>query len=147
MLDVAAGTGRTAEAVLPHIGDRGTVLCVEPARAMRDVGARRVRDARVSWTDELPDEGTALFDRVVCGAGMWQLLPLERTVARLAALLTGCGAIIFNIPAQYLLEPDPPGGGRDPLLLELPTLVERVARPDRERRRACVRSAAQPRGG
>jgi SAM-dependent methyltransferase len=125
VLDVAAGTGRTAEAVLPHIGELGTVLCVEPARAMRDVGTRRLRDARVAWTSELPDETTALFDRVVCGAGMWQLLPFDATLRRLARLLAPGGALIFNIPAQYLLEPDPPGGGRDPLLLELPTLVER----------------------
>jgi SAM-dependent methyltransferase len=129
VLDVAAGTGRTAEAVLPHIGDRGTVLCVEPARAMRDVGARRLTDQRVAWTSQLPDENAALFDRVVCGAGMWQLLPLDSTFARLLPLLAPGGAMIFNIPAQYLLEPDPPGGGRDPLLLELPALVQRSVAP------------------
>jgi SAM-dependent methyltransferase len=132
VLDVAAGTGRTAESVLAHIGDGGTVLCVEPARAMRDAGMRRMRDARVAWTDGIPDEGSALFDRVVCSAGIWQLLPLDVTFARLAALLSADGAIVFNIPAQYLLEPDPPGGGRDPMLLELPALVERVARSDHD---------------
>lgn len=144
VLDVAAGTGRTAEAVLPHIGDLGTVLCVEPARAMRDVGARRLTDARVAWTSELPRENTALFDRVVCGAGMWQLLPLDVTLARLAALLVPGGAMIFNIPAQYLLEPDPPGGGRDPLLLELPALVERSHASDNP---TSVGTGALPRNG
>lgn len=129
VLDVAAGTGRTADAVLPHIGALGSVLCVEPARAMRDVGVRRVKDARVAWTSELPEDDTAAFDRVVCGAGMWQLLPLDATLGRLASLLGPGGALIFNIPAQYLLEPDPPGGGRDPLLLQLPALVERSVTP------------------
>jgi SAM-dependent methyltransferase len=132
VLDVAAGTGRTAESVLAHIGDGGTVLCVEPARAMRDAGTRRMRDARVAWTDGIPDEGSERFDRVVCGAGIWQLLPLDVTFARLAALLSADGAIVFNIPAQYLLEPDPPGGGRDPMLLELPALVERVVDAGRD---------------
>ena len=143
VLDVAAGTGRTAAAVLPHIGEQGTVLCVEPARAMRDVGARRLTDARVAWTSELPDDTTVLFDRVVCGAGMWQLLPLDVTLRRLAALLGPGGALVFNIPAQYLLEPDPPGGGRDPLLLELPALVERSVAPSHA---APVGTDALPRG-
>src|SRR4051812_20375215 len=81
VLDVAAGTGRTAESMLPHIGMLGAVLCVEPARAMRSAGARRMRDPRVTWAEALPDERSA-FDRVVCGAGIWQLLPLEATLAR-----------------------------------------------------------------
>jgi SAM-dependent methyltransferase len=128
VLDVAAGTGRTAEAVLPHIGERGSVLCVEPARAMRDVGARRLGDPRVSWTSELPD-ALAEFDRVVCSAGIWQMLPLQSALGRLAALLAPGGALVFNIPAQYVLEPDQPGGGRDPLLLELLALVRRTVPP------------------
>src|SRR6476646_1558899 len=33
VLDVAAGTGRTAQAALPLLGESGFVLCVEPARA------------------------------------------------------------------------------------------------------------------
>lgn len=123
VLDVAAGTGRTAEAVLPHVGPSGRVLCVEPARGMREAGANRLPDARVEWTDALPDCGT--FDRIVCGAGIWQLLPIETTLARLSALLAPAGALAFNIPAAYVLEPDRPGGGRDPLLLELIAFAER----------------------
>ena len=129
VLDVAAGTGRTAEAVLPHIGTRGSVLSFEPARAMRDLGARRVRDPRVAWTGELPDAEAARFDRVVCSAGIWQMLPLHSALGKLAALLAPGGALVFNIPAQYLLEPDQPGGGRDPLLLQLLSLVSYSAPP------------------
>jgi hypothetical protein len=40
-----------------------------------------------------------------------------------AARLTGGGRFAFNIPALYLGRPDAPGGGRDPYLLELPSLV------------------------
>jgi SAM-dependent methyltransferase len=124
VLDVAAGTGRTSEAVLPHIGDHGRVLCVEPARAMREAGAKRLRDSRVSWIAEIPEHGE--FDRVVCGAAIWQLLPFEPTLARLRSMLAPGGALVFNIPAQYLFEPDRPGGGRDPQLLELLGVVERT---------------------
>lgn len=123
VLDVGAGTGRTAQALLPRIGDDGRVLCVEPAEAMRVAGARRLRDTRVAWTSTLPDEG-ASFDRIVCGAAMWQLLPLDESIRRLSAMLAPNGALVFNIPALYLREPDSPGAGRDPLLLELPTFIE-----------------------
>jgi len=125
VLDVGAGTGRTAESVLPHIGESGTIVCVEPARAMREAAATRLRDRRITWTSRLSEGRVLTFDRAVCGAAIWQLLPLESTFRRLAAVIARGGALVFNIPAQYLLEPDRPGGGRDPLLLELPALVER----------------------
>ena len=35
ILDLGAGTGRTAEAALPFLGVDGRVLCVEPAERMR----------------------------------------------------------------------------------------------------------------
>src|ERR1700744_4204896 len=54
-LDVGAGTGRTAQSLLPSLGDGGRVLCVEPANAMRLLGAKRIADARVTWTHTLPD--------------------------------------------------------------------------------------------
>ena len=127
VLDVGAGTGRTAESVLPHIGESGAILCVEPARAMREAAAARLGDRHITWTSSLPEAGVPAFDRVVCGAAIWQLLPLGSTFRRLAEMIAPGGALVFNIPAQYLLEPDRPGGGRDPRLLELLALVERPA--------------------
>jgi len=75
VLDVAAGTGRTAEAALPWLHLRGSIVCVEPASAMRAVGRARLADRRVTWTDRLP-EPPAAFDRILCGAAIWQLTPL-----------------------------------------------------------------------
>jgi DNA-binding transcriptional MocR family regulator len=49
--------------------------------------------------------------------------PLREAIGRLAALVAAGGALSFTIPALYLGEPDDPGGGRDPLLLELLALV------------------------
>jgi SAM-dependent methyltransferase len=129
VLDVAAGTGRTAEAALPWLHRRGTVLCVEPAAAMRAAGARRLRDPRATWAARLP-EPPARFDRILCGAALWQMQPLTATVPRLAALLAPGGALCFSIPSLYLGEPDEPGGGRDPWLVALPALLASEATAD-----------------
>jgi len=124
VLDLGAGTGRTAEAALRRLGPRDTIVCVEPSAPMRVAGEGRVRDARVRWLPECPGEATA-FDRILCGAAIWQMTPLDRTFRWLAGLLAPDGALSFNVPSLYLGEPDGPGGGRDPLLLELPALLSR----------------------
>jgi SAM-dependent methyltransferase len=121
VLDFAAGTGRTAETALPLVGEEGHILCVEPAAAMRARGQARLVDPRVQWAKSCPAEG--LFDRILCGAAIWQMSSLESTIAWLAARLSPGGALCFNIPALYLGRPDEPGGGSDPLLLELPALL------------------------
>src|SRR5262245_43528497 len=110
VLDVGAGIGDTSEAILPWLSDAGRVIAFEPAEAMRRIGQRRVRDPRVLWVDALP-EGP--FDRILCGAAIWQMLPLEATLRRLSNLLAYEGTFCFNIPSLYLGEPDDPGGGED----------------------------------
>ena len=124
VLDFGAGTGRTASAVLRRLSPDGSVVCVEPAAAMRAAGMRRLRDPRVTWRPDLP-EGSAAFDRVLIGAGIWQLDPLDEWLRRLAARLRPGGALAFDVPALYLGEPDEPGGGLDPLLLALIGLLAR----------------------
>jgi SAM-dependent methyltransferase len=127
MLDLAAGTGRTAEAALGLLGDHGRIVCVEPSAPMRTEGARRISDARVAWRATLLDatgsDAGGPFDRILCGAAIWQLEPLDATILTLSGLLRRGGALCFNIPALYLLEPDDPGGGDDPLLLDLPAAL------------------------
>jgi SAM-dependent methyltransferase len=118
VLDVGAGTGQTAAAALPHLGRDGSIVCVEPAAAMRAAGMRRITDQRVAWRAEFPSEAES-FERILCGAAIWQLSPLDEWIRRLAALLRPGGALCFDIPALYLGEPDEPGGGSDPLLLDL----------------------------
>jgi SAM-dependent methyltransferase len=122
VLDIAAGTGRTAEAVLQPLGGDGQVVCLEPSLTMRAAGMQRVRDARVKWIASL-SEANGPFDRILCGAAIWQLEPLRDTIFDLADLLAPGGALCFSIPALYLLEPDEPGGGTDPLLISLPALL------------------------
>lgn len=122
VLDLAAGTGRTADAALEMLGEHGKVLCVEPFAGMREEGRRRVADCRVEWCAALPNKQES-FDRIICGAAIWQLQPVAETFCILASLLRPGGALSFNIPALYLMEPDEAGGGDDPLLLSLPELL------------------------
>jgi len=128
VLDLAAGTGRTTEAALPSLGPDGRVVSVEPFAAMRKEGIRRIADDRVAWRATLPHANES-FDRVLCGAAIWQLEPIAETLRSLARLLRIGGALCFNIPALYLQEPDQPGGGADPMLLELPARL--IASSDR----------------
>ncbi|HYM03222.1 MAG TPA: class I SAM-dependent methyltransferase [Stellaceae bacterium] len=131
VLDLAAGTGRTAEAALARIGDGGRILCVEPAAAMRAMGQRRLGDPRVAWCERLT-EAAGPFDRILCGAAIWQMTPLDATIRDLSRLLAPGGALCFNIPALYLCEPDEPGGGDDPLLLALPARLAAEAAGESE---------------
>lgn len=121
LLDFAAGTCRTAEIALPLLGEDGRILCLEPAAAMRAAGQSRLTDHRLTWLASLPAEG--LFDRILCGAAIWQVNSLEHTIQELAARLAPGGALSFNIPALYLGQPDQPGDGDDPWLLQLPALL------------------------
>jgi SAM-dependent methyltransferase len=137
LLDLGAGTGRTTEEALPYLGVGGTVLCVEPSAAMRTAGIRRLGDPRVAWRPALPD-ANGVFDRILCGAAIWQMHPLADTFHALAGLLRPSGALCFTIPASHLLEPDEPGGGSDPWLLSLPALLMEpsVYSPEAERAQA-----------
>ncbi len=80
---------------------------------------RRITDHRVRWGVSVFD-ANASFDRILCGAAIWQMDPLCDTFGALAALLRPGGALCFNIPATYLLESEEPGGGSDPSLSSLP---------------------------
>lgn len=124
VLDVGAGTGRTAEAALGRLGPEARVVCVEPSAAMRRAGKSRLIDSRIRWRTALPVR-PASFDRILCGAAIWQMSPLAETLRRFAGLLREGGALCFNIPGLYLQEADAPGGGDDPHLLALPARVFR----------------------
>jgi len=127
VIDFGAGLGGTARAALTAMGGEGRVLCVEPAGAMRVAGARSFSRAAVEWCAELPTDCVA--DRILCGAGLWQLTPLAAHLARFRHHLKPGGALCFNIPALYLREPDLPGGGQDPHLLELAGRLRQGAPP------------------
>lgn len=118
VLDFAAGTGGTTAAALDTLGADGRVDCVEPSHAMRGAGMPKF-DARVRWFADLESAGAG-YDRILCGAAIWQVPNIAACIHALAERLAPGGALCFNIPAAYAGEPDPPGSGADPLLTELP---------------------------
>lgn len=144
VLDLAAGTGGTTAALLPALGPEGRVEAVERAAAMAAAGRERLGpDPRVRWHRSLAAMDRALgrpgpvrFDRIVCGAAIWQWLGLPALLRRLAQRLAPGGALVFTIPAAYLGEPDGPGGGSDPYLTAL--LATATARHAAARRPAAA---------
>jgi SAM-dependent methyltransferase len=119
VLDVGAGLGDTAAAALAQCGGALDMACLEPATAMRARGEQRV--PRAQWIQDWPVGET--FDRILCGAAVWQMQPLADFFSRAVASLAPGGALGFNIPALYIGEPDDPGGGADPLLLQIPSTL------------------------
>lgn len=115
ILDLAAGTGRTAALVLEALEGQCELVCLEPAEGMRAVGQPRAPQAR--WISAWPQRES--FDRILCGAAIWQFRPLEELFGRAAMALRQPGAFVFNIPMQYLCEADEPGGGEDPWLTQM----------------------------
>jgi SAM-dependent methyltransferase len=120
VLDLAAGTGGTTAALLPALGPAGRVDCVEPAAAMAAAGRARLGDDdRVRWHASLAACEGERYDRIVCGAAIWQWPRWPALLRRLAARLAPGGALVFDVPAAYVGQPDGPGGGADPYLTAL----------------------------
>ncbi|MBL8472566.1 MAG: phytanoyl-CoA dioxygenase family protein [Rhodocyclaceae bacterium] len=123
VLDLAAGSGGTVAALLPELGEVGRVDALEPARAMADLGRKRhAAEGRLRWLDSM-DAAAASYERVTCGAAIWQWDDLAALFAELAQRLAPGGALVFNIPAAYLGRPDGPGGGADPYLIQVIQLL------------------------
>jgi ubiquinone/menaquinone biosynthesis C-methylase UbiE len=104
VLDLAAGTGRTAEAALMRLGPNSQVLCVVPSAAMRAVGMRRLKDSPMQWSTSLT-EVLGSFDRILCGAAIWQLNPLCETLRTLAGLLRPGGRSVSIFRRSTCLSP------------------------------------------
>ena len=124
VLDFAAGTGGTTAAALDVLGAEGRVDCVEPARAMREAGMRKFDD-RVRWFADLESAGTG-YERILCGAAIWQVPDVTACIRSLAQRLAPGGALCFDVPAAYVGQPDPPGRGADPMLTGLPAALARL---------------------
>lgn len=124
VLDVAAGIGCTAMALLERLGPEDTVTAVEAAEAMRRVGMERTKGLPVFWCARPPEDGQ--FDRVICSAALWAMGPVETVLAGLAGHLAPGGVLAVSLPAAYLGEPDAPGGGADPWLTGVAEALSRL---------------------
>jgi len=96
---------------------------------MRAVGERRLPGAR--WMSAWSHDET--FDRILCGAALWQFSSLDEVVTRAFSALRSGGAFAFTIPLQYLGQPDAPGEGADAWLTDMVgNLAEGLATKARE---------------
>jgi SAM-dependent methyltransferase len=124
VLDVAAGIGCTAIACIEKLGPEDRVTAVERAGSMRAAGTSRTGGLPVDWLEALP--AGRMFDRVICGAAIWALGPVEEVIACLATHVAQGGVLAVSLPAAYLGEADDPGGGIDPWLTGLPDALARL---------------------
>lgn len=121
VLDHAAGIGLTAEAALADGADDLRVVCEERSPAMQERGARGLPEAE--WCTRA--DGS--FDRVLCGAAVWQIADFGSWLVDVRGRLRPGGALAFNVPAAYLGLMDDPGGGADPQLVKLPARIAELA--------------------
>ena len=95
VLDLASGTGGTSQFILEKIKPSCKLSCVEPSLAMQSYAQSIMSDSRIQWLDSLPQQVEAenLYDRILCGAAIWQILPLNETFKSLSSLLKPKGIL------------------------------------------------------
>ena len=120
VLDFAAGPGAPRVA-LDVLGRRPRRLRRARARDARSGNAEF--DSRVRWIADFTRRHE--YDRILCGAAIWQMPDLDACIEALAQRLAPGGALSFNIPAAYP-RTRPPWRGPDPLLTQLPGALARL---------------------
>ena len=128
VVDLACGTGVTAEAILATSRPSATVVALDGSAAMLAVARRRVTDPRVRWVCA-PAAGLAEHaaeaDAIVCNSAFWQV-DMDAALAAAARTLRPGGRLAFNIGRQFLMLPLTPEELR-PARPTLHHLIEAVA--------------------
>jgi ubiquinone/menaquinone biosynthesis C-methylase UbiE len=109
VLDLACGTGATAEACLAHMPGDATLLGVDAAEPMVALARDNVADPRarfeVAAADALDPAQHGIFDRVVCCAAFWQFASPRAALESIARVLDR-GTLVFNVPAEHVAGED-----------------------------------------
>jgi ubiquinone/menaquinone biosynthesis C-methylase UbiE len=104
ILDLACGTGATAEACLPRMGARAELVGVDASAAMVEVARANVHDPRarfeVASAASVDQVLEPPVDRVVCNAAFWQFPAPRPVIEAIARLLRPGGTFVFNVPAE-----------------------------------------------
>lgn len=106
VLDLACGTGLTAEACLAVLPADGELVGVDASAEMVELARSRVTDPRARFevvsAAAMEQVLHGPFDRAVSNAAFWQF-PTRRPVLAALSRLLGAGALFaFNVPAERL---------------------------------------------
>jgi SAM-dependent methyltransferase len=104
IVDLACGTGATAEACLSQMDPQAELIGVDASSAMVEVARANIRDPRVRFevapAASVEQVVHGPVDRVVCNAAFWQFPAIRPVVEAIARLLRPGGRFVFNIPAE-----------------------------------------------
>ena len=108
MVDLACGTGTTAEVILRDLPAHGRVVAVDASKAMLDVASESVRDPRVTWirarAEKLPDHLDQPADLVRCNSAFWQM-DMPAVLGAVRRVLRPGGKFAFNIGREFMVLP------------------------------------------
>ncbi|MGW7261203.1 class I SAM-dependent methyltransferase [Streptomyces sp. NPDC054834] len=105
VIDLCAGVGATARAILDVIPARARVVSVDNAAAMQRVARRTLTDARLTWitapAEQLAnDVPSGNADAVVCNSAIWKT-DTAAVFAAVAHILRPGGRFVFNIGGGF----------------------------------------------
>lgn len=111
-LDLATGSGLVAGRLYARLGDRGSVVGADRARAMLRVARRAVPLPALGFVLADPAAlpfADGVFRGAACSAAAWHFPALGRALAELHRVVAPGGRVVLNVPASQLAgEPDLP---------------------------------------
>jgi ubiquinone/menaquinone biosynthesis C-methylase UbiE len=96
ILDAGCGTGNLTAALLEKLSIDGRITAVDYSIRMIEVAQNKIKDPRVKWIcDSLEnmDEGTGVFDRVICYS-VWPHIRNHETAAGLLSRMLKQGGML-----------------------------------------------------
>lgn len=109
LLDLAAGTGLSAEPLLARVGPRGAVVALDRAQAMLTVAQREIPLGECGFVRADPAALPFLdqsFEGAISSAAFWHFPALSLVFAELARVIQPVGQLAFNIPEPQLSDGD-----------------------------------------
>ncbi|MEM1203476.1 MAG: class I SAM-dependent methyltransferase [Acidobacteriota bacterium] len=107
VLDLACGTGATAQACLRHLPWNGEVVGVDVSEEMVGVARTEVDDPRASFrvarASRIEEVVRGPFDRAVCNTAFWQFPDPGLVLGVLGRLLSPGALLVWNVPVERMV--------------------------------------------
>lgn len=104
VVDLAAGTGVTTQAILERIDEYSNVILVDQAEEMLNKAREKFPTASikfvVSQAEELDEKVDELVDMVICNSAFWQM-KAKSTFRAVSNILKDGGIFAFNLPDSF----------------------------------------------